>query len=182
MENSNLFKVPTREEVAPEAQMIFDNLQKSVGKVPNLYATIAASGNALTSYMAYVQAQARGTFHHKDREAIYLIVSELNGCEYCLASHTASGMKAGWTEEETLQLRAGTFADAKWKAIYDLIASIIANRGAVSDEIVQAFYSVGYDQKATMDLMILVNVMSLTNYTYRLTQIPIDFPPAKSLK
>lgn len=182
MRNMDLFRVPTREEVAPEAQTIFDNLQKSLGKVPNLYATIGGSGNALASYMAYVQAQARGTFHHKEREAIYLIVSELNGCEYCLASHTQSGIRAGWTEEETLQLRAGAYADTKWKAIYDFIAAVIAGRGAVSEEVVSAFYATGYDQKAAMDLMILINVMSLTNYTYRLTQIPLDFPPAKTLK
>jgi len=31
------------------------------------------------------------------------------------------------------------------------------------------------------DLMVLINVMSFTNYTYRLTQIPIDFPLAKDI-
>ena len=37
------FNVPTREEVAPTNQTIFDNLNKALGFVPNLYATIAYS-------------------------------------------------------------------------------------------------------------------------------------------
>ena len=47
------FTVPTREEVAPANQTIFDNLTKALGFVPNLYATIAYSDNALSRYLAY---------------------------------------------------------------------------------------------------------------------------------
>lgn len=175
------FQVPSYEEVAPEAQATFDMLKKATGKVPNLYATIGHSANALNSYMAYVQAQARGTFHHKDREAIYLIVSQLNGCEYCLASHTQSAIKGGWTEEETILLRAGKLNDPKWKAIYSFIDSVIQNKGQATDPILRSLSENGYDPKAVIDLMVLINVMSFTNYTFRLTQIPIDFPAAKDL-
>ncbi len=38
---STVFNVPTREEVAPLNQAIFDNLTKALGFVPNLYATMA---------------------------------------------------------------------------------------------------------------------------------------------
>ncbi len=64
--------------------------------MPNLYATIGYSANALNSYLQYVGEQSRGTFHAKEREAVYLIVSQFNGCEYCLASHTQSAIKNGW--------------------------------------------------------------------------------------
>src|SRR5579859_4722780 len=113
-----MFKVPAYEEVSDETKSVFDTLTKSLGKMPNLYATIGYSGNALHSYISFVQAQGKGTFHGKEREAIYLIVSQLNGCEYCLSSHTQSAMKFGWKEEETLQLRAGTLPDPRWQVIY----------------------------------------------------------------
>ena len=175
------FKVPTYDEVSPEAKAIFDQLNKALGKVPNLYATIGYSGNALASYFAYVQAQAKGSFHAKDREGIYLIVSELNACEYCLASHTQSALKAHWTEEETLLLRAGKLPDPRWQATYAVIRSVIDNRGAVSPETVTAFFAAGYNEGALMDLMVLINVMSFTNYVFRMTSIPIDAPLAKPL-
>ena len=175
------FKVPAYSEVAPEAQATFDALQKNTGKVPNLYATMGYSANALNSYMAYVQAQAKGSFHLKEREAIFLIVSQLNGCEYCLASHTQSALKAGWTENETLQLRAGKLDDKKWIAIYNFVQSVIEHKGRVEDATLNAFLDTGYTEKAVMDLMVLINVMSFTNYTYRLIQVPIDFPLAKAI-
>ena len=53
------FRVPSYEEVSPEAKIVFDQFKKFTGKMPNLYATIGYSGNALSSYMTFVQAQAK---------------------------------------------------------------------------------------------------------------------------
>lgn len=175
------FEVPTYEQAPENARPVFDQFKKLLGKMPNLYATIGYSANALNSYTHYVNEQARGTFHAKDREAIYLMVSQLNGCEYCLASHTQSAIKNGWTEEDTLALRAGNYDDDKWSVIYIVIRSVIEQKGTVSDDTLNKFYALEYDEAALIDLMVLINVMSFTNYIYRLTQIPIDYPPAKSL-
>ena len=51
------FTVPTREQVAPANQAIFDNLTKALGFVPNLYATIAYSDNGLGRYLAFQNAK-----------------------------------------------------------------------------------------------------------------------------
>ena len=176
-----MFKVPGYDDVPAAAQPVFDMLKKAAGKVPNLYATIGYSANALSSYIAFVQAQAKSSFHGKEREAVYLIVSQLNGCEYCLASHTLSAIKFGWTEEETLLLRSGKFPDVKWQAIYRMIQSVIENRGAVNQQTLIDFFATGYQEQALMDLMVLISIMSFTNYVYRLTNIPIDFPLAKPI-
>jgi AhpD family alkylhydroperoxidase len=175
------FLVPTYEQVADNAKPAFYQFKKLTGKMPNLYAVIGHSANALNSYLQYVSEQARGTFHAKEREAIYLMVSQFNGCEYCLASHTQSAIKNGWTEDETLALRAGTHSEKKWQVIYKVIRSVIENKGQVDDELLAGFYALGYHEAAIIDLMVLINVMSFTNYTYRLTQIPIDFPAAKDI-
>ena len=175
------FKVPSRDQLAPDAQTIYDQFQQSIGKMPNLYATIGYSANALATYTQYVKGQVKNTFHARDREGIYLIVSELNGCEYCLASHTASAVKAGWKEEDTLLVRAGTHPEQKWQVIYGIIRSAIENKGAVGDTLLDAFYGLGFSQGGLMDLLVLINVMSFTNYVFRLTQIPIDFPAAKTI-
>ncbi len=173
--------VPTYDQVDDTAKGVFDYFKKVAGKMPNLYATIGHSSNALSSYTGFIQAQAKGTFHAKEREAIYLIVSEINGCAYCLASHTASAKKNGWTEEETLLLRAGQLADRKWQVIYNITKSILDNKGAASGDLLNDFFSVGYTETGVMDLMALIMGMTFTNYVYRLTQIPIDFPLARPL-
>lgn len=173
--------VPDYDHFPAEAKPAYDKFVRLLGKMPNLYATIGYSSSALNSYLDYVQAQVKGTFHAKDREGIFLIVSELNGCEYCLASHTASAMKNGWTEEQTLQLRAGTLSEPKWQVLYEVIRSVLDNKGEVPEPLLDRFYALSYDNRALMDLMVLINIMSLTNYVYRLTRIPIDFPAARPI-
>jgi len=175
------FEVPSYDSVSAEAKPAFDRFIKLTGKMPNLYAVIGNSATTLNAYLAYVQAQAKGSFHAKDREAIYLIVSELNGCEYCLASHTVSALKNGWKEEETLSIRAGTFPEIKWQVLYQLIKSVIDRKGEVGDGLLDQFYQLNYTNEALMDLMALINIMSFTNYVYRLIRVPIDFPPAKPI-
>ncbi|OOQ56786.1 carboxymuconolactone decarboxylase family protein [Mucilaginibacter pedocola] len=174
------FTVPVYEEGAePESvKPIYARFSKTLGHMPNLYAAIGHSPNALTSYLQYTGEQAKGTFHAKDREGIFLIVSQLNGCEYCLAAHTASALKAGWTSDETVALRKGKHADAKWQVIYKVTKSIIDNKGEVGSALLDEFYALGFKEAAIIDLLTLVNVMSYTNYAYRLMQIPIDFPLA----
>ena len=46
------FNIPTRDEVSENNQAIFDNLQKGLGFVPNLYAYYAKNDTALGDYLA----------------------------------------------------------------------------------------------------------------------------------
>ncbi|AYL94298.1 carboxymuconolactone decarboxylase family protein [Mucilaginibacter celer] len=175
------FEVPVYSETPEALKEVYDKFQKTIGFVPNLYATIGYSPNALNAYAEFAARQSKGTFHAKDREAIYLIVSQLNGCHYCLASHTESAIAHGWPEEETLEIRKGTHPELKWQVLYRVIKSVIENKGAVDRGLLEAFSSLGYGNAALMDLISLIMVMSLTNYVYRLTQIPIDYPLAKEI-
>ncbi|HXB10028.1 MAG TPA: hypothetical protein VNW04_23055, partial [Puia sp.] len=100
---------------------------------------------------------------------------------YCLASHTASAIKSGWTEEDTLAIRAGTYPEKKWQVIYRVIRSAIDNRGEVSDALLADFSALGFGDATLMDLFVLINVMSFTNYVYRLIKVPIDFAAARKI-
>ena len=83
------FLVPTKEQVAPVNQEIFDNLNTTLGFVPNLYATIAYSDNGLAKYLAYQNAKT--SLSNKEKEAVNLIVSQVNGCIYCQSAHLVLG-------------------------------------------------------------------------------------------
>ena len=72
------FSVPTRDDVTPDNQAIFDNLKKALGFVPNLYATFAYSPTALGTYLAL--QNAKSSLKPKEREVINLVVSQVNDC------------------------------------------------------------------------------------------------------
>lgn len=48
--SNKTFTVPTRDEVSPANQAIFDNLKNGLGFVPNLYAYYAKNDTALGDY------------------------------------------------------------------------------------------------------------------------------------
>ena len=94
------FNVPTRDQVSPANQIQFDNLDKALGMVPNLYATMAYSENGLARYLAFQGAKTSLT--NKEKEAVNLVVSEVNGCKYCQSAHTVLGKMNGFSESDTL--------------------------------------------------------------------------------
>ena len=173
--------VPTRNEVAEKSQRIFDNLEKQLGMVPNLYATIGYSEDALENYLSFSDKAGKSSFSMKEIEAIKLAVSEVNGCEYCLAAHTAIAQMNGFSVEETLDLRAANIEDEKLSVLTQLAREISLKRAYVDEEYLERFYALGYGEKALIDLIAVVTDITFTNYTHALTKIPVDFPKAKGL-
>ena len=177
------FEVPTRDTVEPRTREIFDGLEKKTGMVPNLYAFIGHSAHALESYLAFQQAQARGSFNAREREAVFLAVSQVNGCRYGQAAHTAVGRLNGFSDDEMLRLRAGTHPDPELAAIVALARAITLGRGRdVDPALVRAFIQAGHDAAALVDLVALIADKTLANYLHNLTGFPVDFPAAEPLE
>jgi uncharacterized peroxidase-related enzyme len=172
----------TREQANPSVQPIFDALQSKVGMVPNLYATIANSANTLPAYMAFDEALGKGTFNAKERQAIFLVVSQVNGCHYCQSAHTAVGKMNGFTEEETIQLRTATIADKKLNALTTLAAEITRMHGKPSPEALSNFHSAGYGADALVELVAHIGYKSVANYLHNIVDFSIDFPLAKEIE
>lgn len=173
------FTVPARADVAPTNQAIFDNLQKALGFVPNLYATIAYSDNGLARFLAYENAKT--SLSNKEKEAVNLIVSQVNGCIYCQSAHLVLGKMNGFSDAELLDIRKGTSTDTKLKALVALAASITKNRGRVAGDLVDDFYTKGYTNENLVDLILQISDKTAMNYLHNLTDIPVDFPLAPAL-
>ena len=173
------FTVPSRDEVAPANQAIFDSLNKALGFVPNLYATIAYSDNGLGRYLAYQNAKT--TLSNKEKEAVNLVVSEVNNCLYCKSAHTVIGKMNGFTDEQLLNIRREKADNPKLNALVKLAASITRNRGNAAPALVDDFFAQGYTNESLIDLILQVSDKTAMNYLHNLTQIPVDFPVAPDL-
>jgi AhpD family alkylhydroperoxidase len=173
-------KVPTREQVSPNNQVIFDQLKSKLGKVPNLYATLAYSDHALESYLAFQNAKSSIT--GKARELVNLVVSEVNACEYCLAAHTVIAGMNGFSEQQILEIRSGraTF-DAKLDTLAQLAHNIAVNRGHADPALVESFFSAGWSMENLVDVVVAIGDKTVTNYLHGTTLVPVDFPAAPKL-
>lgn len=174
------FTVPSREQVGTTNQGIFDMLQKALGFVPNLYATIAYSENGLAKYMAYQNAKT--SLSNKEKEAVNLVVSQVNGCVYCQSAHIVIGKMNGFSDEQLLDIRKGKATDAKLNALVQLAESITKNRGNADAFLVDDFFAQGYTNENLVDLILQVSDKTAMNYLHNLTKVPVDFPLAPSLK
>lgn len=175
------FNVPTKNEISENNQAIFNQLEKGLGFVPNIYAAFAHSETALGNLLSF--SNGKTSFTNKEKEVINLAVSEVNGCVYCLSAHTAISKLNGFTEEEILELRSGyaTF-NSKYDALAKFARSVSENRGAATDEAITNFYNAGYTKGNLADAILLIGEITITNYFHKTTDVPVDFPVAQPLE
>lgn len=176
----NPFTVPTREEVTPANQVLFDNLKKAIGKVPNLYATMAYSPNALGTYLTL--QSAKSSLRAKEKEVVNLVVSQVNECDYCLAAHTAIGKLNGFTDDQILEIRTGSVSfDPKLNALAALTQSFVQHHGKPNPALVSKFFEAGYTKESLVDTIVLIGDKIITNYLHGATKVSVDFPAAPVL-
>jgi AhpD family alkylhydroperoxidase len=173
------FNVPTRDQVSPASQTAFDNLNKAIGMVPNLYAAIGYSENGLARYLAFQAGKT--SLNNKEKEAVNLVVSEVNGCRYCQSAHTALGKMNGFTEADVLDLRSGISNNPKLNALVGLAKEITEKKGRIADTTIEAFYAAGYNDGNLVDVILLISDKIAMNYLHNLTNVAIDFPLAPEL-
>ena len=177
----NTFNVPTKNEVSENNKVIFNQLEKSLGFVPNLYASFAHSETALDNFLAL--GNAKTSFSAKEKEVINLAVSQVNECVYCLSAHTAIAKMNGFTENQVLELRTGNASfNSKLDALSKFAKSVALNRGAATEEVIENFYNAGYNKGNLADAILLIGEITITNYFHKTTEVPVDFPIAQSLE
>lgn len=175
------FNVPTRDQVSPDNQAIFDNLKSALGFVPNLYATMAYSDTGLGNYLQFQNGKT--SLSKKEKELVNLVVSQENGCRYCQSAHTVIGKMNGFTDEQILEIRTGTASfNPKLDALARLTQEITAQRGRISSETLESFFAAGYPKGALVDVVLAIADKVVMNYLHNITQIPIDFPIAPELE
>jgi AhpD family alkylhydroperoxidase len=120
---------------------------------------------------AYVQASAilGKTSSAKEKEAVYLATSQVNGCDYCLAAHSLFASKAGLGAGH----RAARHGELNAAA---LAQQLTQSRGHLSDEQIAAARAAGIDDSKIIEVIALVAVQSLTNYLNNAALTDIDFP------
>lgn len=174
------YTVPTREEVSSKNQEIFDNLKSNLGFVPNLYAYYSKNETALPDYLAL--QNRKSTLKAKEREVVNLVVSQYNGCKYCQSAHTALGKMNGFNDDQIIELRKGAASfDEKLNALAEFTLATVSNKGNVSEEGKNKFFTAGYSESNMIDVVIIIGDKIISNYIHNLAGFEIDFPLAKEL-
>ncbi|HXV58991.1 MAG TPA: carboxymuconolactone decarboxylase family protein [Gaiellaceae bacterium] len=97
------------EDAPPEVRAVYDDIMETrqVDWVNNFWKALAADPATLSrTWEAVKEVMAPGALDPLVKELLYVAVSVTNGCEYCIASHTASARRKGMTDEQLSELLA----------------------------------------------------------------------------
>lgn len=97
------------DEAGPDVRAVYDDIKttRNVDDVNNFWKALATHTPTLERTWASVkEVMAPGAIDPVVKELVYIAVSVTNGCEYCIASHTAAARTKGATEEQLAELLA----------------------------------------------------------------------------
>ncbi len=155
---------------------LLGQVQKGMGAVPNMAKAMVNSPATLKGYLRLNAALGGGTLDTVTRERLALTIAQANECSYCLSVHTAKAPSVGLSEEQVRAARRASAEDPKTDAILKLAAAIVATRGAVTDEQVEAARAAGITAEEATEIVGNVALNTLTNFFNKAAQVDIDFP------
>jgi AhpD family alkylhydroperoxidase len=94
---------------SPEVRAVYDDIKatRQVDRVNNFWKALAVHPPTLVrTWESVKQVMGEGMLDPLVKELVYIAVSVTNGCEYCIASHTASARAKGMTDDQHAELLA----------------------------------------------------------------------------
>jgi AhpD family alkylhydroperoxidase len=105
----SLFGLIEYKDAGPEVRAVYDDIMatRKTDWINNFWKAIAHDPATLKrTWESIKQIMAPGALDPLIKEMIYVAVSTTNGCEYCIASHTASARNKGLTDAQFKELMA----------------------------------------------------------------------------
>jgi uncharacterized peroxidase-related enzyme len=155
--------IPTKEQAPVKTQPILENYHKVLGTVPNFFALISQSPDALKA-IADMHATLGKSLGHKTRERIHVMTAEVNGCSYCLTAHSYLGAKLNGLDAEDLELnRSGRSNDPKADAALRFAYKVAQSRGHIEDADFEAVRAAGFSDAEIVDIVAETAFSFITN-------------------
>jgi AhpD family alkylhydroperoxidase len=96
-------------EASPEVRAVYDDIMatRKTAWINNFWKALANTPPTLRrTWESVKEVMAPGALDVLTKEMVYLAISATNGCDYCIASHTAGARKAGMSDEMLGELMA----------------------------------------------------------------------------
>jgi len=96
-------------EASAEVRAVYDDIMatRKTDRINNFWKALAGHPPTLRrTWESVKEVMAHGALDPLTKKMVYLAVSASNGCDYCIASHTASARARGMTDEMLGELLA----------------------------------------------------------------------------
>ncbi|MBR1208633.1 MULTISPECIES: carboxymuconolactone decarboxylase family protein [unclassified Bradyrhizobium] len=176
--------IPAVQDAPAKSQPILENYVKVLGLVPNFFALISQSPDALKA-IAEMHATLGKSLGHKTRERLHIMTAEVNGCSYCLTAHTYLGGKLNGLTKEDMELnREGHSTDPQADAALQFAYKVAKSRGHIDDADFAAVRAAGFTDAQIIDIVAETAfsfITNLFNNTFK-TDFDSSFPELHTKK
>ncbi|WP_155901469.1 carboxymuconolactone decarboxylase family protein [Mycolicibacterium sp. CBMA 226] len=160
-----------------KAAELLTQVQKTLGSTPNMTKAMANSPTLLKSYLALFSAVGAGALPAAVRARLAIATAQLNGCEYCLSSHTYIG--ANITKVDAAELesaRKGDSSDPHVDALLKLSNTIAQNAGDIDEADITAALQAGVTEDEIGEIVANLALNTMTNYFNVMARVDNDWP------
>lgn len=148
---------------------------KKFGFVPNLIRELAAAPAAVNAYVTLNRLFDGTSLAPVERQIVLATTSVENGCEYCVAAHTAGLKMAGLADDQIEAIRVRRpLANPKAETLRRFTAAVVNSRGRIDDAGLEAFLKAGYTREQVLEVLVGVAMKTLSNYANHIAQTPLD--------
>jgi uncharacterized peroxidase-related enzyme len=165
------------DQASPEVKEVYDKLLR--GKVGNVHKALAHRPEVLKNFLAFYSSVGR-SLDRKLYEQIYIRVSMINGCRYCLQHHLASSKRVGLTSEDWNALNQADYQkfDTKAQSALAYAEKLTRASSKITDLDVEALKK-HFSDAEIVDLHLLVGLVNLTNRFTDPLGLALEIPEEK---
>jgi len=164
-------------QASPEVKEIYE--QKLKGKPGNAQKALAHRPDMLNNFLGFYASVGR-SLERKLYELIYIRISLINQCHYCLQHHLASSKRTGVTPDDWKALQAADYTcfTEKEQVAVAYAEKLTRNPHSVNDADFVALKK-HFNDAEIVDLHLLTGLANLTNRFTDPLGLEVEFPEEK---
>jgi uncharacterized peroxidase-related enzyme len=155
---------------------LLEQTNAQLGRIPNLYKSMANSPAALDGYLKFRSALGAGVLSAKMKERVALLTAAINQCGYCVSAHTLRGGKVGLSADELIATQRGQSTDPKEHAALHMVTTLLQKRGRFDDEDFQKVKAAGLSDEEIGEIVAHTALNVFSNFFNHVAEPELDFP------
>lgn len=149
--------------------------QESFGLLPNLLGYMAGAPALLNTYVYLSEQVGKADLTSTERQLVLMTVNRLHECRYCMAGHTQYAKTHGVDMQVINAIRDDLpIGDPKLSALRSFTLKLAEQRGVISQTLVNAFFNAGYSQQNALEVIAMIALKVMSNYTNHLVGTEVD--------
>ncbi len=161
------------------SQKIAEDAEERFGIVPNLIKQLFAHPIVAQIYADGAFAlQDKGVLSPDEQHVLFLYISNYNDCHYCKVAHAFAVKRSAQLSDadfEHLKKNEKTGND-RYNALTGAAQLILEKRGKLSKSEMNGLSEQGVDKTTVYEIIGLVALKTITNYTNHIANTVVDFP------